>query len=76
MEYIKRIVAEPGDVLELTEDGVLLVNGEEESGRMTAGATLPASDGVEVSLHGAGGLLFCAGGQSGRIRRIPECSER
>ena len=61
VEYIKRIVAEPGDVLELAEDGVLLVNGEEESGRMTAGATLPASDGVEFPYTVPEGCYFVLG---------------
>ena len=61
VEYIKRIVAEPGDVLELTEDGALLVNGEEESGRMTAGATLPASDGVEFPYTVPEGCYFVLG---------------
>ena len=61
VEYIKRIVAEPGDVLELTEDGALLVNGEEESGRMTAGATLSASDGVEFPYTVPEGCYFVLG---------------
>ena len=32
IEYIKRVVAEPGDTVELSEEGALLVNGEEEEG--------------------------------------------
>lgn len=47
IEYIKRVVAEPGDTVELSEEGALLVNGEEEEGLAGMGKTLPVQDGVE-----------------------------
>lgn len=45
IEYIKRIVAEPGDAVEFTEEGTLLVNGMEEGSGLSSGKTLPAEEG-------------------------------
>ncbi len=60
VEYVKRIVAEPGDVVELSEDGVLLVNGSPED-REVLGETLPVSGGVEFPCTVPEGSYFVLG---------------
>ena len=60
VEYVKRIVAEPGDVVELSEDGVLLVNGSPED-REVLGETLPVSGGVEFPYTVPEGSYFVLG---------------
>ena len=44
VEYIKRVVAEPGDVVELSEEGELLINGEKDTTPTAVGKTTPESE--------------------------------
>ena len=47
VEYIKRIAAEPGDVVELSKEGTLSVNGSEEDRLAVSGQTLPEEGDIE-----------------------------
>ena len=60
-EYIKRIVAESGDTLELSEEGKLSVNGTEEDRLAVSGQTLPNVDGVEFPYTVPDGCYFVLG---------------
>ncbi len=60
VEYIKRIIAGPGDVVELTEEGDLLVNGEGEE-RIVSGRTLPLSEDITFPYTVPEGCYFVLG---------------
>lgn len=61
LEYIKRIVAEPGDTVDLTEDGKLLVNGEQEEDRLVIGETKAVPDGTAFPCTVPEGCYFVLG---------------
>ncbi len=60
-EYIKRIVAEPGDVVELSKEGVLSVNGLEEDRLAVSGQTLPEDGSIEFPYTVPEGSYFVLG---------------
>lgn len=61
VEYIKRVVAEPGDVVELSEDGELLVNGEKDTTATAVGKTEATSENVEYPYTVPAGSYFVLG---------------
>ncbi len=61
VEYIKRVVAEPGDVVELSEDGALVINGETDENSISLGQTLPVQDGIAFPYTVPQGSYFVLG---------------
>ncbi len=61
VEYIKRVVAEPGDVVELSEEGELLVNGEKDTTRTAVGKTEATSEDVTYPYTVPAGSYFVLG---------------
>lgn len=61
LEYIKRIVAEPGDVVELSEEGNLLINGEVQQESQLLGRTLAVSENITYPYTVPEGCYFVLG---------------
>lgn len=61
VEYIKRVVAEPGDVVDITEDGELLVNGVKDTTVTAVGKTEATSENVEYPYTVPAGSYFVLG---------------
>lgn len=61
VEYIKRIVAEPGETVELSEDGKLLVNGKEQTPEEAMGVTAALSEDIAYPYTVPEGSYFVLG---------------
>ncbi|MEI3526319.1 MAG: signal peptidase I [Eubacteriales bacterium] len=61
VEYIKRIVAEPGETVEFSEDGKLLVNGREQMPEEAMGVTAALSEDIAYPYTVPEGSYFVLG---------------
>lgn len=61
VEYIKRIVAEPGETVELSEEGKLLVNGKEQALETVQGETRALSEEITYPYTVPEGSYFVLG---------------
>lgn len=61
VEYVKRIVAVGGDVVDLSGDGELLVNGEPETRSFIQGETRPVSEKISYPYEVPKGSCFVLG---------------
>lgn len=61
VEYIKRVAAEPGDVVEISEEGDFLVNGEKLATPTAMGRTDPISENITYPYTVPAGSYFVLG---------------